>query len=318
MRKEFQAPVSSEKRSDAVATGTVFDIRRYSIHDGPGIRTAVFFKGCPLKCWWCHNPESQSRDVEMMFRESRCIRCGACVDTCAEGALSWENETVVIDSDRCTLCGACAETCYAQAREVIGREMTVAAVMAEVARDITFYDESGGGVTFSGGEPLSQPDFLLALLRACQGQGIHTAVDTCGFAAWKVLDRIRPYVDVFLYDLKLMDDASHRRFTGVANKQILANLRALSSQGHAIILRVPIIPGINDDEEAIRQIGAFAGTLAHLNEIDLLPYHHIGMDKYARLNKTYQLSGTQPPSEQRMAEIAQQLSGLWLPVRIGG
>jgi pyruvate formate lyase activating enzyme len=158
MRKELQATLSGSDRAISLATGVVFDIRRYSIHDGPGIRTAVFFKGCPLKCWWCHNPESQSRSVEMMFRESRCIRCGACVDTCVEGALSWENEAVVTDSDRCTLCGACAETCYAQAREVIGREMTVPAVMAEVARDVAFYDESGGGVTFSGGEPLLQPD----------------------------------------------------------------------------------------------------------------------------------------------------------------
>ncbi len=318
MRKELQATLSGGERSIALATGIVFDIRRYSIHDGPGIRTAVFFKGCPLHCWWCHNPESQSRGIEMMYRESRCIRCGACIDTCAEGALSWENEAVVTDSEKCTLCGACAETCYAEAREAIGREMTVAAVMAEVVRDVAFYDQSGGGVTFSGGEPLLQPDFLLALLRACKEQELHTIVDTSGFAAWKVLDRIRPYVDLFLYDLKLMEEASHRRFTGVSNKPILENLRALSSQGHRIILRIPVIPGINDDDETIRQIGMFAGTLSHLSEVNLLPYHHIGADKYARLNKTYQLPDTRPPSEERLAEIAQQLSRLGLPVKIGG
>jgi pyruvate formate lyase activating enzyme len=254
----------------------------------------------------------------MMFRESRCIRCGACIDACAEGALSWENEVVVTDSEKCTLCGACAETCYAEARECIGREMTVAAVMAEIARDVAFYDESGGGVTFTGGEPLLQPDFLLALLQACQEQEFHTVVDTCGCTSWKVLDRIRPYVDLFLYDLKLMDDTLHRQFTGVSNKPILKNLQALSSQGHSIILRVPVIPGINDDDETIRQIGMFAGALPHLNEVDILPYQHIGADKYTRLNRTYPLPDTRPPSEQRMAEIAQLLSEFGLSVKIGG
>jgi pyruvate formate lyase activating enzyme len=159
---------------------------------------------------------------------------------------------------------------------------------------------------------------LLALLQACRNRDFLPLWDTCGFAAWKALDRIRPYVDLFLYDLKLMDDTRHRRFTGVPNKPILENLRALSSQGHHIILRVPVIPGINDDDETIRQIGMFAGTLPHLDEVDLLPYHHIGTDKYTRLNKTYQLPDARPPSDQRMAEIAQLLSGLGLPVRIGG
>jgi pyruvate formate lyase activating enzyme len=223
-----------------------------------------------------------------------------------------------MDSEKCTLCGACAETCYAEARDVIGREMTVVAIMAEITRDVAFYDESGGGVTFTGGEPLLQPDFLLALLQACQEQELHTALDTSGFAAWKVLDRIRPYVDLFLYDLKLMDDTRHRRFTGVSNRPILDNLRKLSSHGHSIILRVPVIPGINDDDETIRQIGMFAGTLPHLGEVNLLPYHHIGADKYTRLNRAYPLPDTQPPPALRLAEIAHLLGEFGLSVRIGG
>jgi pyruvate formate lyase activating enzyme len=196
--------------------------------------------------------------------------------------------------------------------------MTVGQVMAEIERDVAFYDESGGGVTFSGGEPLSQPDFLLALLQACREKGIHTAVDTCGYTAWKTLERIREYVDLFLYDLKLMDDARHRRFTGVSNRLILKNLQMLSSRGQPIVVRVPIIPGVNDDAESIGQIRAFVRTLPHLDGVDVLPYHRIGVDKYARLNRTYRLSELRPPSDERIAEIAHSLSEIGLPVTIGG
>jgi pyruvate formate lyase activating enzyme len=304
-----------------LTSGIVFDIRRYSIHDGPGIRTAVFLKGCPLRCWWCHNPESQSTSLEILFRENRCIRCGACLEVCTEGALSWQNENnevVVLDADKCNLCSACVTTCYAGAREQIGRTMTVSQVMAQLTRDVAFYDESHGGVTFSGGEPLLQPEFLLALLRACKEQEIHTVLDTCGFASWHVLDRIRPTVDLFLYDLKVMDETRHRQFTGVSNQPILNNLRALSSHGHAIRLRVPVIPGVNDDDETIRQIGAFATTLPHPHAIDVLPYHELAADKYARLNKTYRLPGARPPSAERIAEIVHILSELGLSVYVGG
>jgi pyruvate formate lyase activating enzyme len=192
--------------------------------------------------------------------------------------------------------------------------MTVIQVMAEIERDIAFYDESGGGVTLSGGEPLLQRDFALALLKACKEKEIHTALDTCGFATWKTLERVRGYVDMFLYDLKLIDVAKHRKFTGASNVPILKNLQALSQAGHNIILRVPIIPGINDDDEAARQIATSAATLPHLHGIDLLPYHHIGIDKYARLNKTYNLPEVQPPSQARMAEITDIFREFGLPV----
>jgi len=194
----------------------------------------------------------------------------------------------------------------------------VAQVMTEIERDIPFYDESGGGVTFSGGEPLFQLDFLLALLRACREKEIHTAVDTCGFTPWETLDDIREYVDLFLYDLKLMDDAKHQEFTGVSNKLILENLQALSLRGHNVILRVPIIPRINDDDENIRQTGAFAAALPHLNRVDILPYHYAAVEKYKRLNKVYGLPETRSPSDERITEIAQVLRGFGLHVKIGG
>ncbi len=225
---------------------------------------------------------------------------------------------VSTDSEECTLCGACAETCYAEAREVVGQEMTVGQVLAEIEKDVAFYDESEGGVTFSGGEPLLQRDFLRAILRACKEQEIHTALDTCGFASWTTLDSLREHVDLFLYDLKLMDDARHRKFTGVPNALILRNLQALSHRGHNIILRVPIIPEINDDDENIRQIGAFAAALPCLNRVDILPYHHIGTEKYHRLNKAYELPEIRPPSEERMAKIAQILRDFSLQLKIGG
>jgi pyruvate formate lyase activating enzyme len=224
------------------------------------------------------------------------------------------------------VCGACVQACHAQAREIVGRELTVGQVLAEIEKDMAFYDESGGGVTFSGGEPLLQPDFLLALLQACQERGIHTAVDTSGFARWETLDRIREHVDLFLYDLKLMDDAEHRRFTGVSNRPILRNLRMLAALGHKVTLRLPIIPAVNDADEDIRQIGAFVSDLPHAaaagprpaGRVDILPYHHAAFEKCHRLGKTYGLPDTRPPSDERMAHIARMLEGFGLHVKIGG
>jgi pyruvate formate lyase activating enzyme len=296
-------------------TGLIFNIQKFSIHDGPGIRTTVFFKGCPLHCQWCHNPESQAAGKEVMVWPGRCIACEACMAVCTQGAISMGVEGVVTDGDLCNDCGDCVEVCYAQAREMVGYEMTVAEVMAEVEKDIPFYDESGGGVTFSGGEPLLQPGFLFSLLQACKEKGIHTVLDTCGFTSWRVLDKIREHVDLFLYDLKIMDEARHREFTGRSNKFILKNLRMLSKLSHNIVLRVPIIPGINDGEDELHQIGEFAMALPHLNEVEILPYHQIALEKYKRLNKVYELPETRSPSETRMAEIVQILRGFGLTVR---
>ncbi|MGD1993341.1 MAG: glycyl-radical enzyme activating protein [Anaerolineae bacterium] len=301
-----------------MTSGIVFDVKRFSIHDGPGIRTTVFLKGCPLNCLWCHNPESQASGPELMLRPNRCIHCGACVDACPHGALSWRQDEPHTDAERCTLCGACTEACYAEAREMVGREMTVEQVMRQIKRDVAFYDESGGGATFSGGEPLLQPDFLLALLQACQSQRIHTAVDTSGFAPWEILDRVRRYTDLFLYDLKLVDDARHRQTTGVSNAMILSNLRALSHHGHTIVLRVPIIPRVNDGDATVDRIGALAASLPALQQVDLLPYHPIGEEKYRRMGRTYPLDDVRMPSQARMAEIASRLRKMKLNVTAGG
>ncbi len=305
-------------------TGTIFDIRRYSVHDGPGIRTTVFFKGCPLRCTWCHNPESQRRQPELIFRPDRCIRCGNCLKACKPGAISWDGDPAdpatrsTIEAALCDLCAACANACPSEARQMAGRQATVQEVMEEVVKDVSFYDESGGGVTFSGGEPLLQPRFLQALLQACRSQEIRTALDTSGFASWAALNRLRDQVDLFLYDLKLVDEARHRQFTGVGNRAILSNLRRLSELGHAIIVRLPIIPGITDDVANIRQVGSFVASLPHIERLDILPYHHAAAAKYERLGRAYSLHDLKPPSQSHMEEVAAQLSEFKLTIKVGG
>jgi len=310
--------VATPLRDSSLVKGTVFDIKRYSIHDGPGIRTTVFLKGCPLGCSWCHNPESQAPRPEVMVRDSRCIHCGACVAACPQGAIRLEGEQSTTDRDRCTLCGSCVQACYAEAREIVGREMELPEVLAAVERDLAFYEESGGGVTFSGGEPLAQPSFLLGLLRACSERGIHTVVDTCGFSTWAVLDGIREWVDLFLYDLKVMDGDRHSQLTGVSNELILSNLKALSTAGHPLVVRVPLIPGVNDDSANVRAIGEFVAALPRRYPVELLPYHRTAVDKYRRLNRAYALGEIEPPSRDQLVGAASILQRLGLEVRIGG
>jgi len=295
-------------------TGTVFDIRKYSIHDGPGIRTAVFFKGCPLECHWCHNPEGRGYQPELIFRPNRCILCDDCLTVCPNEAVTRQGDTIRIDRRRCKVSGACAAACNAEALQVVGREMTVQQVLTEIEEDTVFYEQSGGGVTFTGGEPLAQPRFLLDLLSACRTRGLHTAVDTSGFAPWPVLDEVRPLVDLFLYDLKLMDDTRHIQWTGVSNADILSNLRRLSELGHQIKVRIPLIPGINDDEENLRQTGEFLAGLPHVPPVELLPYHNIAEGKYAGLGMEYALSDVHSPTPERMMESVAVLRGYGLEI----
>ncbi len=304
----------SGRTGGALATGIVFDIRRYSIHDGPGIRTTVFLKGCALSCLWCHNPESQASGPELILRENRCIACKACVDACPNGAIARTDDGPRTDRAKCRGSGHCATVCYADARSLAGHTMSVEQVLDTVERDRPFYEESGGGLTISGGEPLLQPYFTAALLRAAKARGIHTALDTCGHGSWRSLDRLRRDVDLFLYDLKMMDEDRHQLFTGAPNHRILANLRALSEAGHKIVLRLPLVPGINDDEENIRAVRAFAASLPHLAGLDLLPYHRIGVDKYTRTGRTYPLPETAPPPQELVAAIARTLASAGLPV----
>jgi pyruvate formate lyase activating enzyme len=301
----------------APETGLIFDIKRFALHDGPGIRTTVFLKGCPLACAWCHNPEGIAPGREVMVWETRCIRCGRCVEACPEGAIPAEGAPIP-DAARCRLCGACADVCPAGARELVGREMTVAEVMAAIEKDVIFYDESGGGATFSGGEPLLQADFLAALLAECKAREIHTALDTTGFAAPEILDKIAPNVDLFLYDLKIVDAEKHRAYTGVSNTLILSNLRRLVEQGCAIIIRVPIIPGVNDGDGDAEALADFIASLGRAPQVDILPYHRAGSEKYARLGRAYRLPDTLPPTNGRMAAIEAILRERGWHVTIGG
>lgn len=298
--------------------GLVFDLKRYSIHDGPGLRTTVFLKGCPLSCWWCHNPESQSSLPEIMVRPERCIGCGDCVRACPQKALDFGAFGIVTDMNLCDRCGVCADVCPTEARQLVGREMTVAAVMDEVERDRLFYDRSGGGMTVSGGEPLMQPQFLLELLAEAGRVEIHRAVDTTGFAQTSLLLDVAEKTDLFLYDLKHMDPEKHKLYTGVSNELILHNLRALAEAGAKINVRMPVIPGVNDDAENLEKAGAFIASLPGGPTVNILAYHKAGVEKFRRLGLEYRLAETEEPDNAEMTSVKNRLMSFGLTVQIGG
>ncbi len=271
--------------------GTVFNIQRFAIHDGPGIRTTVFLKGCPLKCFWCHNAESLRLEPEIFFQSDKCIGCGWCFNACPQHCHRLENGKYLFCRENCMRCGRCAEKCYAEAIELIGRTMTVTEVLAEVMKDKPFYENSGGGMTVSGGEPMLQFEFTRHLLKDARSAGIHNCLDTCGFASFDDYSQILKDVDIFLYDLKSTDSDKHRTLTGVPLAGILDNLYRLDEAGARIILRCPLIPGFNDDDEHLKKIAVTANKLRHVQEINLHPYHPLGKDKYKHLG--YQVDGIQ-------------------------
>ena len=264
-------------------SGIIFDIKKFAIHDGPGIRTTIFFKGCSMYCWWCHNPESQN--IEPEFIQKVGIK---------KGMLS------------------------AETQEIIGRQTTVNEVMAEIEKDMIFYEESNGGVTFSGGEALHQPEFLISLLKRCKEKNIHTALDTSGYVEKEILVKTMDLVDLFLYDLKLIDDDKHTHYTGVSNKVILDNLRFLDEKGKQIVIRIPIIPGITDAEDNLSKLAEFIKSLKNINDVNLLPYNKMGEEKYRRLRRVYKTEEIKPPSEKEMLDIKSYFENFSFNVEIGG
>jgi pyruvate formate lyase activating enzyme len=299
-------------------TGIVFNIQHFSVNDGPGIRTTIFLKGCRLHCPWCHNPESISLSREIALRTERCIRCGECITVCRHHAISSENGSYTIHRDLCAKCGRCVDVCVTEARTAVGQEMTIKALMDEIRKDAIFFHQSGGGVTFSGGEPLLQHEFLLDLLKVCRWEGIHTTVDTTGFTTAAILESIAEYTDLFLYDLKLLNDVKHREFTGVSNQQILENLRLLAEWKKKVIVRMPLIPTVNDDVESIQALGSFVGSLQTIKEIHILPYHQSGIEKYQRIGSEYTMASLTAPSQDVLHSAVRTLNQYVPHVRVGG
>lgn len=267
----------------------VFNIQKYSIHDGDGIRTSIFFKGCPLSCLWCHNPESQRYPKELMLFHDRCTACGACVKRCPRGANSIADGVLVMDREKCTACGVCTDWCIQNAREIAGKEYTVQELVKEAEKDRTFYEQSGGGITLSGGEVMVQNmDYIEKVCRILHSKGYRINIDTCGYAPYENFKRILPYIDTFLYDIKAMDPEVHKHFMGVDNHLILENLKKLNEDGAAINIRIPTIEGVNATEEFMQGVIDFLKeNNIRVKQVNLLPYHNTGMHKYKKLDRSY-------------------------------
>ena len=298
-------------------SGRVFNIQRYSLHDGPGIRTTVFLKGCPLRCWWCHNPESQDPRADIVYVNGRCVRCGGCGTACPLHNPVFDRTTDP-DADRCIRCGQCVDACPTEARQLLGRETSLEQLFRELIRDEVFWDESGGGVTISGGEPLVQGEFVLELLQALKGRGIHTTVDTSGFVPRETLLATAPFTDLDLYDIKLIDARLHELYTGVPNRLILDNLAALAQIHNNLWIRVPVIPGINDAPEELAAIARLARSLPSVKQVNLLPYHNTACHKFGRLGQTYRLPDVKTPGEADMQAAARPFAELGLLTFSGG
>jgi len=288
--------------------GKIADIKRFAVHDGPGIRTTVFLKGCTLSCIWCHNPECIDPHPELAYYEQKCINCGECVKVCPSCA-NWIKQGIhVYDRSRCVATGACAEVCLGKALVFYGREMSVEEVMSIVLEDRLFYENSEGGMTLSGGEPLSQALFCKALLMRAKEEKLHTAVDTCGAVPWERIESVLPVTDLFLYDVKHMDSQKHKQYTGAGNELILDNLKHLSNKGAIIEIRIPLIPGINDDDANIDATGAFLGQLKGIQKVRVLPYHSYARSKYVALGKKDKMPHVDAPTDDKLDLVVDRLN----------
>jgi pyruvate formate lyase activating enzyme len=309
------APAAESETREAL----VFDIKRYAINDGPGIRVTIFMKGCPLSCRWCHNPESISPRVQKMYTASKCIGCGECVKICPMQACELTPEGIVTDDSLCIACGQCAQACPARATEMSGRYESIDDLLRVIENERPFFDQSGGGVTFSGGEPLLYPGFLKEILDACGRLRIHRTVDTSGLAKTRHILDIARRTDLFLYDLKLMDSKRHKKWTGAGNRRILHNLKALAETGAEIRIRIPLIKGVNADDENIEATAAFVAALPGTpKRVSLLPYHNVAAGKLAKLGQDCQPGPMAEPGMEDLTRVIARFASHGLTATIGG
>lgn len=299
----------------------IINIQKYSIHDGAGIRTTVFFKGCPLACLWCHNPESQNYGSELMLYHNRCTNCGKCISVCPNHAISIHNGIMETNRSLCTLCGLCPDECIHNVREFIGQQYTIKQLVFELEKDRQFYEDSGGGITLSGGEVLTQRnmDYIEDLCKTLHKKGHSVNIDTCGYAPYKNFKRLLPYIDTFLYDIKLMNEEEHKHFVGTGNRLILDNLQQLSTDNAKLNIRIPVILGVNDTDKFFLSVIAFLKEKVKVDKINLLPYHNTGKTKYKNLDLFYHDNLMNVPSQERMRELEHLfIENGFLNTKIGG
>jgi pyruvate formate lyase activating enzyme len=300
--------------------GIIFNIQRFSVNDGPGIRTTIFLKGCPLKCLWCFNPEGIKTQPEIIWYNEKCGRCFRCIEVCPNHAIIHKKISIITNMKKCNTCGKCEEVCFYEARKIIGKYMNVKEVLNEILKDKLFYENSGGGITLSGGEVTLQPEFALSILKESKRKDINTAIETCGYAKWSIFKTLIPYIDLILYDLKQIDEAKHRIYTGVSLDLIIDNLSRIDQIGIPLWIRIPFIPGYTDQEENIFKVANFLSRLQSIQRIDLLLYRTLGIPKYKSLGIKYPLEKIKPPGKEKMKkfeEIIKSFVGHYITIKVG-